>query len=159
MLTAATRENFTTTIYTQNSVCDVNSTGPVTAWNNFTTTIYTGENASTAYDFEATISGTRYTTIYEPDVTVTLSGSTVTACAYDDFDDDNDGNSDGPGSSSLATTTTTSTPAPTVVANLGFENGTQNLLNSTRSYPNIVAQIATSNDSTPLTAYTGESYL
>jgi len=139
----------------------LNSTAPITAWNNFTTTIYTGGNASTAYDFEATISGTRYTTIYEPDVTVTLSGSTVTACAYDDFDDDGDGDPDGQGSSFLATTASsiTATPAPTVVANLGFENGTQNPLNSTKSDPNIVAQIATSNDSTPLTAYTGESYL
>lgn len=95
-------------------------------------------------------------------MTVTLSGSTVTACAYDDFpDDDDDGDPDGQESSSLATVTLliTPTPAPTVVANLGFENGTQNPFNSTRSDPNIVAQIATSNDSTPLTAYTGESYL
>jgi len=161
ILPGVSQENFTTTIYTQDSVCNLNSTAPITAWNNFTTTIYTGGNASTAYDFEATISGTRYTTIYEPDVTVTLSGSTVTACAYDDFDDDGDGDPDGQGSSFLATTASsiTATPAPTVVANLGFENGTQNPLNSTKSDPNIVAQIATSNDSTPLTAYTGESYL
>lgn len=160
ILPDASRENFTTTIYTHDSVCNLSSTRPVTACNNFTTTIYAG-NASDTYGFEATISGTRYTTIYEPDVTVTLSGSTVTACAYDDFDNDDDGNTEGQESSSLAAITSTmaATPASTVVANLGFENGTQNPLNSTKSNPNIVAQIATSNDSTPLTAYTGESYL
>jgi hypothetical protein len=155
------QDNFTTTIYTQNAICNLNSTSQVTAWNNFTTTIYT-DNASNTYDFAATISRTRYTTIYEPDITVTLSGTTVTACAYDDFgDDDNDGVPNGQenSSSTISTLTTTTTPVPTVVANLGFENGTQNPLNSTKSAPNIVAQIATSNDSTPLTAYTGENYL
>jgi hypothetical protein len=117
-------------------------------------------NVSSTYGSEATISGTRFTTIYEPDVTLTLSGSTVTACAYDDPGDDDDDDDGQEGSSSAAASSATPTaPAPTVVVNLGFENGTQNPLNSTKSDPNIVAQIATSNDSTPLTAYTGNSYL
>ena len=82
----------TTTVYAQDSVCNLSLTVPVTTWSNFTTTIYTN-NVTDVNGLEATISGTRYTTIYQPDVTITLSGSTVTACAYDDFDDDDD---DGP---------------------------------------------------------------
>jgi hypothetical protein len=158
ILSNSIRDNFTTTIYTQDTTCNLNSKDPVTAWNNFTTTIY-ANNVSNTPGFEATISGTRFTTIYEPDVTVTLSGSTVTACAYDDPGDDDDDDGQEGSSSAAASSATPTAPAPTVVANLGFENGTQNPLNSTKSDPNIVAQIATSNDSTPLTAYTGNSYL
>jgi hypothetical protein len=158
ILSNSIRDKFTTTIYTQDTTCNLNSKDPVTAWNNFTTTIY-ANNVSNTPGFEATISGTRFTTIYEPDVTVTLSGSTVTACAYDDPGDDDDDDGQEGSSSAAASSATPTAPAPTVVANLGFENGTQNPLNSTKSDPNIVAQIATSNDSTPLTAYTGNSYL
>ncbi|KAH0340539.1 hypothetical protein KCU81_g6806, partial [Aureobasidium melanogenum] len=53
----------------------------------------------------------------------------------------------------------TTVPAPVVIADTNFENGTGDPLTSSASSPNVTAVIAQSNDSTPLTAQSGQSYL
>ncbi|KAG9668420.1 hypothetical protein KCV03_g7906, partial [Aureobasidium melanogenum] len=50
-------------------------------------------------------------------------------------------------------------PAPVVIADTNFENGTGDPLTSSASSPNVTAVIAQSNDSTPLMAQSGQSYL
>lgn len=49
-------------------------------------------------------------------------------------------------------------PAPVVIADTNFENGTGDPLTSSPSSTNVTAVIAQSNDSTPLTAQSGQSY-
>jgi hypothetical protein len=123
------------------------------------------------------ISATRYTTVYGPDVTVTLPGSSLTtmgpdaycetcpdAC-YVDFNDDGipDAEQNGtfPTNGTFRNNSTNSVPlpAPVVIADTNFENGTGDPLTSSASSPNVTAVIAQSNDSTPLMAQSGQSYL
>ncbi|KAG9728195.1 hypothetical protein KCU73_g12429, partial [Aureobasidium melanogenum] len=123
------------------------------------------------------ISATRYTTVYGPDVTVTLPGSSFTtmgpdaycetcpdAC-YVDFNDDGipDAEQNGtfPTNGTFKNNSTNSAPvpAPVVIADTNFENGTGDPLTSSASSPNVTAVIAQSNDSTPLMAQSGQSYL
>ncbi|KAG9529421.1 hypothetical protein KCU93_g3476, partial [Aureobasidium melanogenum] len=123
------------------------------------------------------ISATRYTTVYGPDVTVTLPGSSFTtmgpdaycetcpdAC-YVDFNDDGipDAEQNGtfPTNGTFRNNSTNSAPvpAPVVIADTNFENGTGDPLTSSASSPNVTAVIAQSNDSTPLMAQSGQSYL
>ncbi|KAH0021958.1 hypothetical protein KCU78_g5935, partial [Aureobasidium melanogenum] len=133
-------------------------------------------NASSLY-MNSLISATRYTTVYGPDVTVTLPGSSFTtmgpdaycetcpdAC-YVDFNDDGipdaEQNSTFPTNGTFRNNSTNpaTVPAPVVIADTNFENGTGNPLTSSASSPNVTAVIAQSNDSTPLMAQSGQSYL
>ncbi|KAG9853616.1 hypothetical protein KCU98_g2901, partial [Aureobasidium melanogenum] len=50
-------------------------------------------------------------------------------------------------------------PAPVVIADTNFENGTGDPLTSSAWSPNVTAVIAQSNDSTPMMAQSGQSYL
>jgi hypothetical protein len=125
------------------------------------------------------ISATRYTTIYGPDVTVTMPGQSFTtmdsdaycetcpdAC-YVDFNDDgipdaqeNMTSSATPSATGSNSTVVAPAPTPVVIADNNFENGSGNALNSSTSSPAVTAQIVQSNDSSaPLTAQSGNSYL
>jgi hypothetical protein len=153
-------QNFTSTVFMQNPACN-------------------SINTSTSMNMNSLISATRYTTIYGPDVTITMPGQSVTtmdsdaycdtcpdAC-YVDFNDDGipDAQENQTSSATPSATGSNSTvvaPAPTsvVIADNNFENGTGNLLNSSTSSPAVTAQIVQSNDTaTPLTAQSGNSYL
>lgn len=145
-------------------------------------TIYTQDpscisvNASSFY-MNSLISATRYTTVYGPDVTVTMPGSSFTtmgpdaycetcpdAC-YVDFNDDGIPDAEQNGTFSTNgtfrnnSTNSAPVPAPVVIADTNFENGTGDPLTSSASSPNVTAVIAQSNDSTPLMAQSGQSYL
>lgn len=61
--------------------------------------------------------------------------------------------------SAIAANSTAPVPPPVVIADNSFENGTGNPLNSSASSPAVIAEIAQSNDSSPLTAQSGDSYL
>lgn len=155
--TVSLSQNFVSTIYTQDPSCS-----PV--------------NASSMY-MNALISSNRYTTVYGPDVTVTIPGSSFTttgpdtycetcpdAC-YVDYNDDGvpdaeqSGTVPANGTFNYNSTNLEPVPAPVVIADTNFENGTGDPLTSSASSPNVTAVIAQSNDSTPLTAQSGQSYL
>ncbi|KAG9856048.1 hypothetical protein KCU98_g1234, partial [Aureobasidium melanogenum] len=86
------------------------------------------------------------------------------AC-YVDFNDDGipDAEQNGTfptnGTIGYNSTNSTPVPAPVVIADTNFENGTGDPLTSSASSPNVTAVIAQSNDSTPLMAQSGQSYL
>jgi hypothetical protein len=153
-------QSFVSTVFTQNPACN-------------------SMNTSTSMDMYSLISATRYTTIYGPDVTVTMPGQSFTtmdsdaycetcpdAC-YVDFNDDgipdaqeNMTSSATPSATGSNSTVVAPAPTPVVIADNNFENGTGNSLNSSTSSPAVTAQIVQSNDSSaPLTAQSGNSYL
>jgi hypothetical protein len=180
-----------TTILSDSASCtaSMNAT-TITFSQSFVSTVFTQDpacksiNASYSSSFSSSInmnysiSATRYTTVYAPDVTVTMPGQSFTtmdsdaycdtcpdAC-YVDFNDDgipdaqeNQTSSAAPSATGYNSTVPAPAPTPVVVADNNFENGTANPLNSSSSSPAVTAQIAQSNDSTPLTAQSGNSYL
>lgn len=161
-------QNFVSTVFTQDPACSpVNASSSTNAWMN------------SSMSMNSLISATRYTTIYGPDVTVTMPGQSFTtmdsdaycdtcpdAC-YVDFSDDgipdaqqNETSSAVPTATGSNSTIVAPAPTPVVIADNNFENGTGNPLNSSSSSPAVTAQIVQSNDtSAPLTAQSGNNYL
>jgi len=161
-------QNFVSTVFTQDPACSsINASSSTNAWMN------------SSMSMNSLISATRYTTIYGPDVTVTMPGQSFTtmdsdaycdtcpdAC-YVDFNDDgipdaqqNETSSAAPTATGSNSTIVAPAPTPVVVADNNFENGTGNPLNSSTSSPAVTAQIVQSNDtSAPLTAQSGNNYL
>jgi hypothetical protein len=157
----------------------------ITLSQSFVSTVFTQDpacnsmNTSSSMNTNSLISATRYTTIYGPDVTVTMPGQSFTtmdsdaycetcpdAC-YVDFNDDgipdaqeNMTSSATPSATGSNSTVVAPAPTPVVIADNNFENGSGNSLNSSTSSPAVTAQIVQSNDSSaPLTAQSGNSYL
>lgn len=175
-----------TTVFADTASCTApTNASTVTLSQSLVTTVFTQDpacasaNASASMNLNSTISATRYTTIYGPDVTVTMPGQSFTtmdsdaycdtcpdAC-YVDFNDDGVPDAQQNETSSAAPTTTGSystivapAPTPVVIADNNFENGTGNPLNSSTSSPAVTAQIVQSNDTAaPLTAQSGNNYL
>ncbi|KAG9695526.1 hypothetical protein KCU95_g8477, partial [Aureobasidium melanogenum] len=124
------------------------------------------------------ISATRLTTVYGADVTVAIPGSSFTtmgpdafcetcpdAC-YVDFKDygipdaeEQNGTFPINGTHGYNSTRPAMVPAPVIIADTNFENDTGHPLTSLAWSANVTAVIAQSNDSTPLTAQSGQSYL
>jgi hypothetical protein len=158
-------QSFVSTVFTQDPACK-------------SINVSSSSSFSFSMNMNYSISATRYTTIYGPDVTVTMPGQSFTtmdsdaycdtcpdAC-YVDFNDDgipdaqeNSTSFAAPSATGSNSTVPAPAPTPVVVADNNFENGTANPLNSSSSSPAVTAQIAQSNDSTPLTAQSGNSYL
>lgn len=167
-----------TTLFTDGASCTAAANAStITLSQSFVSTVFTQDPMcnyrNTSMDMDSIISATRYTTVYGPDVTVTMPGSSVIVASpgasgemcsdecYVDFDDDGipDIQESGSSVSSAPPANATSTAAPVVVADHGFENGTAIPLNSSSSSPAVTAQIAQKNDSTPLTPQNGDSFL
>jgi hypothetical protein len=161
-----------TTIYTDGASCTAGanaSASTITLSQSFVSTVYTQDpscgfsNTSSLMGPDSVVSATRYTTIYGPDVTVTMSNSSATPsmamayCAtcpdacYVDFNDD--------GVPDAQENSNSTAPPPVVVADNGFENGTSIPLNQSSSSPDVTAQIAQGNGTTPLAPQSGNSYL
>ncbi|KAL2032295.1 hypothetical protein VTO58DRAFT_105467 [Aureobasidium pullulans] len=191
VLTVTSSGTVTTVFASAASCTAAANASTITLSQSFVSTIFTRDpacrfiNSSSAMGMNTIISATRFTTVYGPDVTVTMPGSSATTLSSDpycdtcpdecymDFDDDGvpDAQTQAPtnstslvsrassSTSAIAVNSTAPVPPPVVIADNSFENGTGNPLNSSASSPAVIAEIAQSNDSSPLTAQSGDSYL